>query len=351
MILLALLEIFARNFLDLGSNNGAYTDDVIGQIYGRDKIADYQIVLSEQSMGWEYHPLVEYKESPRAGSFVTVSSDNIRCNQNETDSCQIQHGKGTIWVFGGSTVFGYGVKNNETIPAHLSKLLPNYQVINMGHSSYYSTLERILFNEKISEGMVPEIAVFIDGLNDFYYNKIPSESGASKGISERFESTLSVSTISYMKSLAKKSHLVKWLYGKVKRDWNRSQKDDSFLKPSEHLQRVISRLEFNFTARQVIGKLNGIKVLNVLQPVPGYGIGHKTSKVPDHLLRFGEHVNSAKGYQIIKKQGFKSEVEYLDLSDLAIDTAMFIDTVHYSPEFNQKIASEISNEIARIVLK
>ena len=58
-----------------------------------------------------------------------------------------------------------------------------------------------------------------------------------------------------------------------------------------------------------------------------------------------------KGYQIIKKQGFKSEVEYLDLSDLAIDTAMFIDTVHYSPEFNQKIASEISNEIARIVLK
>ena len=119
----------------------------------------------------------------------------------------------------------------------------------------------------------------------------------------------------------------------------------SLAQPDSILLKVIDRLRFNFLARQSIGDINGVKVLNVLQPVPGYGIGHKTSKVPTHLLRLEGHVNSARGYQLIEEEKFNLSVSYLDLSSLSIDEPMYIDTVHYSPEFNKQIAERISDMI------
>lgn len=40
------------------------------------------------------------------------------------------------------------------------------RVYNFGHSGYYSTQERILFTRLVVAGHVPDVAVFVDGLND-----------------------------------------------------------------------------------------------------------------------------------------------------------------------------------------
>ena len=74
-------------------------------------------------------------------------------------------------------------------------------------------------------------------------------------------------------------------------------------------------------------------------------IGHKTSKIPAHLLRLEEHVNSARGYQLFEKRKFNLNVPYLDLSELSIDAPMYVDTVHYTPAFNKEIAKRISDVI------
>ena len=139
------MEVVARSV----ENSQGLKD--ISKIYGSSNVKDYSRVLIEQSKELEYHPFVEYKESPRDGQFVTVSESNTRCNINATNKCVLLHGDGVIWVFGGSTVFGYGVKNEETIPAYLEDILPNYKVINMGHASYYSTPELILFNNQLAD--------------------------------------------------------------------------------------------------------------------------------------------------------------------------------------------------------
>ena len=39
-------------------------------------------------------------------------------HQNKLEECEPASGENEIWIFGGSTVFGYGLKNNETI-AHI----------------------------------------------------------------------------------------------------------------------------------------------------------------------------------------------------------------------------------------
>ena len=348
ILILALLELGARLiFSENPKYNGGYTDEVLKQIYGKEDIEGYRVVFEEQNVRWQYHPFVEYKETPRSGKYVSVSSENTRCNLNGNNQCKIANGKGVIWVFGGSTVFGYGVKNDETIPAYINKVFPDYKVVNMGHASYYSTLERILFNEKLSEGLAPEIAVFVDGLNDFYYFNVPNISGASEKIRRRFNRT--PSGVNLELKFLNKSYFWMYLHNtlkpQLKKIINDPEVNRSLVQPDSTLLKVIDRLRFNFLARQNIGDINGVKVLNVLQPVPGYGIGHKTSKVPAHLLRLEGHVNSARGYQLIEEEEFSLNVSYLDLRTLSIDAPMYIDTVHYSPAFNKEIAKRISDMI------
>ena len=105
-------------------------------------------------------------------------------------------------------------------------------------------------------------------------------------------------------------------------------------------------MRFNIEARSNIGKENGIKVLNVLQPVPTFGAGHSTSKVPNHLITFGYHLNSARGYELIEEGGLQADkFKLLDLKHLSIKSPMYIDSVHYSPSFNREIALQIKNSI------
>ena len=231
-----------------------------------------------------------------------------------------------------------------------------------GHGWTYKVIERnwegngdtrwfdeILFNEKLSEGLAPEIAVFVDGLNDFYYFNVPNISGASKKIRKYFNRTSSGVNLDF--KFLNKSYFWMYLHSSLKPKLKKIISDpegngsSSLAQPDSILLKVIDRLRFNFLARQSIGDINGVKVLNVLQPVPGYGIGHKTSKVPTHLLRLEGHVNSARGYQLIEEEKFNLSVSYLDLSSLSIDEPMYIDTVHYSPEFNKQIAERISDMI------
>src|SRR6185369_12207002 len=79
-----------------------------------------------------------------------------------------------VFVFGGSTTFGYGVADGDTIASQLQPLLARHgrdvAVYNFGRGYYYSTQERILYEQLLAGGFVPALAVFIDGLNDFCYD-------------------------------------------------------------------------------------------------------------------------------------------------------------------------------------
>jgi lysophospholipase L1-like esterase len=77
-----------------------------------------------------------------------------------------------IFVFGGSSTFGYGVADNETIPNDIQKLLAEQfperkiQVYNFGQGTYFSAQELRLFENLLLDGHIPDIAIFIDGINE-----------------------------------------------------------------------------------------------------------------------------------------------------------------------------------------
>jgi hypothetical protein len=75
-----------------------------------------------------------------------------------------------IWMLGGSTVQGLGVRGDETVPAHLNKLLEadhsQYRVINMGQAGFTSTQELLLLIETLQSGFKPDAIVSYDGASE-----------------------------------------------------------------------------------------------------------------------------------------------------------------------------------------
>jgi hypothetical protein len=75
-----------------------------------------------------------------------------------------------IWVFGGSTMQGLGARRDETIAAHLNKLLEStgseYRAINMGQGGFTSTQELLLLIELLQQGHKPDLIVSYDGATE-----------------------------------------------------------------------------------------------------------------------------------------------------------------------------------------
>ena len=78
--------------------------------------------------------------------------------------------KRVVWLFGGSTVFGYNVPDDQTLAAHLQNELqrryPGTVVINHGHLGHDSSQELALLEWLLRSGQHADAAIFIDGLND-----------------------------------------------------------------------------------------------------------------------------------------------------------------------------------------
>lgn len=126
------------------------------------------------SLRYVYAPFVEFRPLPTAKKFVNVTEGGYRMGQKgqpwpprETDF--------VVFVFGGSTTFCYGLRDEETLVAalenELQALWPGkmVQCYNFGCGYYFSTQEKVLFEMLLTAGHVPDFAIFIDGLNDYYY--------------------------------------------------------------------------------------------------------------------------------------------------------------------------------------
>lgn len=75
-------------------------------------------------------------------STVTTNSLGFR-------SPEIDAHKPLIAVLGDSIAFGYGLEDNETIPARLNALLPNYNILNTAVPGYDLNVQTAIYREKL----------------------------------------------------------------------------------------------------------------------------------------------------------------------------------------------------------
>jgi len=112
-----------------------------------------------------------YHRHPFQGRYINVdgSGRRVTWNQNPTGA----DGVIRLGIFGGSTIWGTGARDEFTIPSYVSKLLAakyphRFAVINYGQDRYVNTQEVITLLREIQIDRAPEIAVFYDGYNDVF---------------------------------------------------------------------------------------------------------------------------------------------------------------------------------------
>jgi hypothetical protein len=143
-----------------------YDDIDLAKVYPGKTPRQIDELLSERPLAYE--TFTQFMERPFRSQYINVAAAGFRFSAHQ-GPWPLDPRAFNVFVFGGSTTFGYGVADSETIPSQLQEELRRrtgqpINIYNFGRSYYYSTQERILFEKLLTENQRPQLAIFIDGL-------------------------------------------------------------------------------------------------------------------------------------------------------------------------------------------
>jgi hypothetical protein len=127
--------------------------------------------FSDSTYASDWVSYSNYHRRPFSGKYINVDRDGRRATQNLDPSDA--PGAIRLALFGGSTIWGTGARDEFTIPSYVSKMLAEkyphrFRVVNYGQDRYVSTQELITLLRTIQVNHVPDIAIFYDGYNDAF---------------------------------------------------------------------------------------------------------------------------------------------------------------------------------------
>lgn len=119
----------------------------------------------------DWHPYVYFRGKPREGATIQVGTRGLRRTWVRPPG---EGGSGSkaarIWFFGGSTAWGVGARDEYTIPSLVAKRLEERgipaEVNNFAEVGYVSTQDVLALLLELRDGRSPDVAVFLDGVND-----------------------------------------------------------------------------------------------------------------------------------------------------------------------------------------
>jgi hypothetical protein len=324
---------------------GAYGKEVFKAYPGWGE-EDVKTLLKEswnRGAAWfEYEPFTGYRERPFRGRFFNNVPAGFRLSKHQAP-WPPRADAINVFVFGGSTTYGYGLPDNETIASYLgdcaaaSPSSTRLAVYNFGRASYFSSQELILFQQLLSAHFIPQVAVFIDGLNEFDHpDGQPRFAGTFRRfmdgeapVSGQLENIPVVAAAHWLRN-----HRVKLLPPKHKDYAERTA-----------LQGVIDRWLANKRMIDLIATGFGVRTIFVWQPVPVYKYDLRYHYYLHSDKDFGVYVRSKYGYALMeemREQG-KLDANVLWLADLQHDKTenLYVDAVHYNATFSREIASQI----------
>ena len=310
----------------------------------RDRDEIERLLLETWSRTYAYEPYTQFKEGEVRGEFVNVGAHGFRDTGHGLPWPPADSGQG-VFVFGGSTTFGYGVADAETIPARLQEELakrcpPDVPVYNLARSNYFSTQENVLFQRLLARGVRPAMAVFVDGLNEFGH---PDD---DPKFTRRLEYMMRETPPQLARRLMVSQPLARLLKRALDRP-NLSQSREA--EPSE-AGRIVERWLGNRRQIRAVASDSGIDTLFVWQPIPAFGYDLR------HHLFAGDAESEAQasvlGYEDVDRlrrdpDGPLSE-DFLWLADMQQGRRepLYVDKVHYTAAFSIEIAAEIAKAVA-----
>ncbi len=243
----------------------------LAALYPGEDPARVRALLRETwSVGYRYEPFTQFRERTVRGRYVTVDPAGFRGGGGVAVWPPPAAAR-TVFVFGGSTTFGYGLPDAETIPAALERRLAaepactgRFAVYNFGRANYFSSQERALFERLLVDGNRPDAAIFIDGLNEFGYPDGEPKFSARLGeLMAESEGRLRRRALG---SLPLARLLKSWLERAA-----RSRPPERPGDPDDEARRIVSRWLRNREIVAAAAAAHGVAALFVWQPVPVVG--------------------------------------------------------------------------------
>ncbi len=125
-------------------------------------------------LGFDYQELGVYSEPVFSGTYFNIELDSMGFPHRKV--IQAENVKNLpikeIFLFGGSTTMGMHVADRDTYASYLAKQLNaadsnsfHYIVFNYGRIGHTPTQEVMLFYDLLRMGRIPDLAIFMDGLN------------------------------------------------------------------------------------------------------------------------------------------------------------------------------------------
>ena len=253
-----------------------------------------------------YQPWSEFRFGDVNGKYVNVNNQ-VRKSVPDT-------GRSLVWFLGGSTMFGFNVTDEETIPSAFARM-SGMKVVNYGTPYYYSYHELMFLTDKLYRGERPEVVIMLDGLNDCYapyasINRHPFNTPMMQELMnpELYEYPSRFSYYQFPDST------------KIKEGC-----DEIFKKYLENIA-VIKKLSTAY----------GFKLYCFWQPVPFYNYPNRSA---DPICAKRDLIQ----FELIYPKVKETRLDYLFyLGDKLQDAKLaFIDSTHYSPSMNGAIARKM----------
>ena len=329
--------------------------DPVSEKYGEDRLetvypgmsgGEIKELLHETwSRPYVYEPFTQFRERVSRGEYVNVDANGFR-RSKEQAAWPPPADDINIFLFGGSTTFGYGVEDSQTIGSHLQERMRSLlgrkvNVYNFGRGFYFSTQERILFESLMAAGHVPDLAIFIDGLNDFYHydGKPLYTERLARYVSGEARKITRLSKLPVVKlfdamlgTTGDSAEVLDDAAGKIRYD------------DREILDGVIARYLENRKIIEAVAAAYGVRPVFVWQPVPTYkyDTGYHLFARKD----FARHTFSQYGYPLMKAymDSHDQDDDFLWAADLqeGVKEPLYVDQVHYTGKFSSRLAEFIS---------
>ena len=221
-----------------------------------------KIISEMRNLKSDYIPYIGWNIKPYSGEYI-----NIEKNYNSRNSYKSNLAADTFF-FGGSTMWGYGLADIETIPSHFAKISKR-NVFNFGVNGYTSrqSLNRLitLLNDK---DLNPKNIIFLSGVNDVEVNckkstkYIPSNSSKDliRSRLSNHEMKLAISIL--LRRILEPFTLIANSQKNKKLNISPYNCSENFEKAEEVAKELIS----NWKVAYLIAKEKGINLKVVLQP-------------------------------------------------------------------------------------
>ena len=345
------VSLFSNPFASGDPVSAKYGELKLAAVYpGKSHEVIQDLLRETWSRPYLYEPFTEFKERPYRGNYVNVDEHGFRFSKNQA-SWPPDPIAFNIFVFGGSKTFGYGVSDVETIPSRLQEILRQtlgkpVSIFNFGRGYYYSTQERILFERLLAEGHIPTLAIFIDGVNDFYHAGIDHAFAQARAIEAPSEPSLKteLEALTLKLPLARvAARLRSWgdcFGGCAETGEDKTSELASFDDP-QIISNTIARYVSNKTMIEALSAFYGVQPIFVWEPAPTYKYDQKSDLFIGS--RYGRHRYSIYGYPAMKAFVDKSPLgkNFLWCADIqeGLSKPLYVDQLHYTAEFSQSVAS------------